>query len=129
MKIMRVMALMATAIFIWSIGCGGVLKQNNKENRRDSAVSSVKVYSSGEQEYPNPFSPIAGINFTLEKEDSVKVVVYDIDGNSKGVISNSLLKPGEHSIEVNTENLVSGVYFVRITTSDGSIVKKILVLK
>ncbi|UCC79949.1 MAG: T9SS type A sorting domain-containing protein [Candidatus Zixiibacteriota bacterium] len=126
---MRVLTLLATAIFIWSTGCGGVLKQNNEEKREDSGVSSGKVYGSGEQENPNPFSPIAGINFTLEKEDSVKVVVYDIDGNSKGVILNSLLKPGKHSIEVNTENLVSGIYFVRITTSDGSIVKKITVLK
>lgn len=124
---MRAISLYLAITFVWSAGCGGVLKENNEDKADESVVPTLKAY-------PNPFSSLSHPNnklfyFTLEEADSVKIEMYDIDGKSKGVILNSFLYAGNHQVELDTHDLESGVYFVRITTSVGSDVKRIMVLK
>lgn len=114
-------------MLVYYAGCGGVVKEESENKADESAVLS-------ENEYPKPFSPLSHPNntlfyFTLEEADSVKIQMYDIDGNSKGEVLNSFLNAGDHQVELITHDLESGVYFVRITTSDWSDVKRIMVLK
>jgi hypothetical protein len=64
-----------------------------------------------------------------QKDDSVKVELFDLKGTSQGVILNSFLHAGSHTVNLKAENLPSGIYFIRISASAASITKKMTLLK
>ena len=81
------------------------------------------------QNYPNPFNPETNIEFVIAKSQNVKIFVYDILGVEKDVLLNSYQKVGRHRIIFNGSKYLSGVYFYKISTSNYSQTKKLLLLK
>lgn len=99
-------------------------------------ITSVKdenngVFSSYQlsQNYPNPFNPITIIKFSMPFSDFVQVKVYDILGKQLQMLVNDYKQAGTYEVEFNSTDLPSGVYFYRMTTSDFSETKKMLLLR
>lgn len=65
----------------------------------------------------------------MEKDDSVKVELFDIKGTPRRVILDSFLEAGAHTISYDFKDLPSGVYIVRISTSNTSVTQKMTLLK
>ena len=83
-----------------------------------------------EQNYPNPFNPVTTINFTLERDEFVKLAVYDNSGAEIAVLGEGLYKKGRHTFEFNGEGMTSGVYYYSLMNRSGTeISKKMLMLK
>lgn len=98
------------------------------------------------QNYPNPFNPATKIKyiipyFTSQQAQSnifVSLKVFDILGKEIVTLMNADLDPGEYETEFNVEttnapSLPSGIYFYRLSISDGvdNLIqtKKMLLLK
>lgn len=86
------------------------------------------------QNFPNPFNPTTTINFSLEKESSVSIDIYNVTGEKVKSLFNGIEKAGSHSIEWNgTDNfgnqLPTGVYFYRLNSKEFSETKKLIFLK
>lgn len=84
------------------------------------------------QNYPNPFNPSTKIEFSLNGESKVNLIVYSIAGEEVAVLEDKILKKGNYIYEFNSENymnLSSGVYIYSLKNSDNSISKKMLLLK
>lgn len=64
---------------------------------------------------PNPFSGTAQISFVLANAGEATVSVFDLNGRMILKIFEGLLPAGEHSMELGSEGLSSGVYFVRVS--------------
>lgn len=79
--------------------------------------------------YPNPFNPSTTIRFTLKEEGAVSVRVFDIQGQKVDELFEGELTAGEKRILWKPENIAQGVYFVNITTPNGSETTKTLFLK
>jgi hypothetical protein len=77
--------------------------------------------------FPNPSSGNMSIKYTLSKETSVKLVIYNIEGKEVKTITNNNLFEGTHIINFNTEDLKSGVYFIKLQTKTYQSGIKILV--
>jgi hypothetical protein len=69
--------------------------------------------------YPNPTNDKLYIKAETEIED---VVVYDVYGRHLVTETPSL----QDNVAINVENLKSGIYFVKINTGKGNIVKRII---
>jgi hypothetical protein len=69
------------------------------------------------QNYPNPFNPNTMINFDLPVEGFVKLSVYDINGKQVSVIVNNQLQPARYSMNWNSGNASSGIYFYTLSVS------------
>jgi photosystem II stability/assembly factor-like uncharacterized protein len=83
-----------------------------------------------EQNYPNPFNPTTNINYTIPKETNVIIRLYDVTGREVKELVNEKKQPGEYTVKLKGDNLSSGVYFYRLTTSSGyTAVKKLILLK
>ncbi len=96
----------------------------------DSAVSTENKFGFSEEGYPNPFSPSGiGIDFTLGKDDTVKIEAFTSDGDSTGVYISRFFKSGDKFVNLNVDSLTSGVYLIKITTSDTTMTRKITLLK
>lgn len=82
------------------------------------------------QNYPNPFNPSTVISYTLNKRADVKLQVFDITGRDVATLVNRAETEGEKSVTFDASALSSGLYFYRLTTSEGtSITKKMMLIK
>ena len=77
--------------------------------------------------YPNPF--IEQTTFELVASEDVDAVLelYSVTGALISEIYRGEMKAGEkYNFEYNAHNLASGIYFAKLTTSDGSVVRNIV---
>jgi len=84
------------------------------------------------QNYPNPFNPETIINFSIPKNETVNLEVFDILGNSVAkLINNQNLKSGSYSYSFNISeyNLTSGTYFYVLNAGLMRDTKKMMVIK
>ena len=81
------------------------------------------------QNYPNPFNPSTRIEFTLAKESSVDLKVFNILGQEVATLVHGNLTSGSHAVTFDAKNLASGMYIYRITAGDYTSVKRMMLLK
>jgi 5'-nucleotidase / UDP-sugar diphosphatase len=104
------------------IKCEFSLKNECDENGRFSHRFNLR-------NYPNPFNPSTTIQYTLEQQENVKLVVYDILGKEVKTLVNESQAPGIYNVVFNAGNLASGFYFYTITAGDFHEIKKMILLK
>lgn len=79
--------------------------------------------------YPNPTNSDANISFSLVKDQNVTVEVYNTLGQNVYSQNEGTMGSGQHLITVPGNGLKSGVYFVRVTTEDGTSTQKLVIQK
>lgn len=79
--------------------------------------------------FPNPFSSSATISFSLTKEDNVSIKLYDLLGNEVQKITEGNLQSGKHTIEINSNGLVNGIYLCHIQSETIGAFRKIEIMK
>ncbi|MBX3163595.1 MAG: zinc-dependent metalloprotease [Bacteroidetes bacterium] len=77
--------------------------------------------------YPNPASSEAKIRFTLADAALIKYSVTHITGALLVETAVSTYTPGKHDINISTEKLQSGIYFVNLELNGVKLTKKLLV--
>jgi len=71
--------------------------------------------------FPNPVKGRATINFDLAKSSDISIKLFDVGGNEIKKITKERYSKGNHSIEFETKELKSGIYFY--TISDGKYIR------
>ena len=79
--------------------------------------------------YPNPFNPSTMISFDVPELQNVSVQIFNITGQLIETLINGNIESGKHKVLWNAGNLPSGIYFVQLTSSDGILSKKIVIIK
>jgi hypothetical protein len=84
--------------------------------------------------YPNPFNPSTTICFNLLKASHVNLAVYNIRGQIVRQLADENMPLGKHQVvwdgkDEGGKACGSGVYFYRLSTSEISVTKKMLLLK
>ena len=80
-----------------------------------------------DQNYPNPYSGITIIEFTLGEDRDVKITLLDVQGKLVRLLLKKTMDAGTHHITVNSANLAKGQYFFRLEAGDFSETKRMLV--
>jgi photosystem II stability/assembly factor-like uncharacterized protein len=81
------------------------------------------------QNYPNPFNPSTNIKFDLVKNGYVKLTVYNEVGKEIETLLNAVRNAGSYEVKFDASKLSSGVYFYKLETENGSMTKKMLLVK
>jgi len=81
------------------------------------------------QNQPNPFNPATSISFSLPEASRVTLKVYNIRGQKVAELANGVYSAGQHTVEWDTSAMASGVYLYRLTASDFTETKKMILLK
>lgn len=95
------------------------------EDRLNLPLSSYTLF----QNYPNPFNPSTRIRYTIEKESTVLLKVYDILGNDIATLVSEVKPAGIYEVTFDAEDLPAGIYFYRLTAKEFSETKKLILLK
>jgi hypothetical protein len=88
-----------------------------------------------EQNYPNPFNPVTTIRFSVplnkggERGMFIKLRVYDVLGREVSTLISGHLMPGLHEAQFDGSIYQSGVYFYKLTASDYSETRKMVLVK
>jgi len=81
------------------------------------------------QNYPNPFTAITSIKYSLPEASHIKLQVFDILGSKVAELVNSNQSPGDYSVQFSADKLPSGTYFYQLEVGNQKVVKKMFVLK
>ncbi len=82
------------------------------------------------QNYPNPFNPSTKINFSIPLSSNVSLKLFDATGKEVAALIDEFKEVGNYSFEFNaTSNLVSGIYYYRLTSGNFTQTKKLALIK
>ncbi len=100
----------------------------------DVALASVIETHQLYPAYPNPFNPETNITFDIAQDGNVSLQVFDIQGRLIKTLLNNSLFAGRHKIKwdgktSNGNTAASGVYLIKLKTSDYSKYIKVSLLK
>lgn len=82
-----------------------------------------------DQNYPNPFNPTTSIQFNLVATQNVNLSVYDVLGRRVATLVNGPMAAGRHNVTFEATGLPSGMYLYRLSTPNGSISQKMILMK
>lgn len=77
--------------------------------------------------YPNPLSESATLHFNLDQSSEVAIDIYDITGRSVKQINAGRLSTGSNHVVIYKENMLPGVYFVKLEADTQIGIKKIVI--
>jgi hypothetical protein len=78
------------------------------------------------QNYPNPFNPSTLIEFSVPRNGRVTLEIFNLLGQSVGVLVDADLMAGSYKIPFNASGISSGVYGYRLSTPAGTMTKKMI---
>ena len=79
-----------------------------------------------EDNIPNPFIYSTLFTFHLSQTSILSLKVYDIRGRLVATLIHDRMKPGNHEVSWNTENLPDGIYYCRLETGSFAYCRKIV---
>ncbi len=82
-----------------------------------------------EQNFPNPFTNSTRINYTLPTGSFTTLKVYDVTGNEIITVVNGDKQAGNHSVNLNSKRLKSGIYYYRLESGDISLSKRFIYIE
>ncbi len=77
--------------------------------------------------HPNPVTSNANIEFSLQNQANVSIAVFDILGKQVINIHEGMMSGGSHNIQLNSNDMRQGIYFVKIQLNNEVVTKKIMV--
>ncbi|MCF8381534.1 MAG: T9SS type A sorting domain-containing protein [Bacteroidales bacterium] len=78
--------------------------------------------------YPNPAAENIRVKYSLRSKSTVQLKIYNLKGQvEKVLISNENQMAGEYALSFDLNNLESGFYFIRLTTTNGIQTNKLII--
>ena len=75
----------------------------------------------------NPVKENAIIDYAIQNNSDVKLVVWDVKGNEVAVINDGNKGKGQYSLNVDISKFKAGLYFCSLSTNGGRMTKKLVV--
>ena len=110
-------------------GDGLYLKKTITGTKDNGKAGSGPAGYSLNQNYPNPFNPATIIEYNTTGNTFVSLKVYDVLGRQVAVLVNEYKPAGNYKAAFNGEGLSSGIYYYKLESGTGSLVKKMVLSK
>ncbi|GAB4192287.1 MAG: hypothetical protein Kow00108_26820 [Calditrichia bacterium] len=86
------------------------------------------------QNYPNPFNPVTTIEYSIPSDMKISLKIFNTRGQLIKTLKTGEEKAGTYQIQWdgtnwNGQSVSSGIYFYRLETPAGNLVKKLLFIK
>jgi hypothetical protein len=88
-------------------------------------VNETKLH----QNYPNPFNSSTIIKYEIQKEENVKLNIYNILGEKIKNIIDEYKSEGSYTLTITLDGFPSGTYIYTFQAGSKLLVKKLILLK
>ena len=92
-------------------------------------AASVPAGFTLDQNHPNPFNSSTTIGFRIPFRTEVQLDVYDMTGRRVAGLVKGVTPAARYEVDLEAVDLASGVYIYRLSCMDGSISRKMMLLK
>ena len=79
--------------------------------------------------YPNPFNPIANLDYAIPNSDNVKISIFNVNGQLVETLLNEFKTAGYHTVKWNAYNISSGLYFIKVESGQNVSTQKLMLMK
>ena len=79
--------------------------------------------------YPNPFNPTTSISYDIAQDGYVKLNIYNLSGQLVEVLVDNKQVAGHYTMTWDANGYSSGIYFVRLETSQGILKQNLMLMK
>lgn len=100
----------------WAVGDNGLILTSEKNYTPIKETKLSEDYNFHFKNYPNPFNRLTKINYQLEQNSYVELVVYDLMGKEIANLVHENQQPGQHEIEWNASGFMPGIYISKLKT-------------
>lgn len=120
--------------FFFHRGLAAKLGWHDPEYPNDTLLTSTECafvainLSLSLQNSPNPVSSNTVISYSLDKNTSIQLGIYDINGKRIQDLAHGIQNPGTHSLSWNCSNVSKGIYFMQLKTKDRTLIKKLAIM-
>jgi hypothetical protein len=77
--------------------------------------------------YPNPANDVLNINYSLNASEKVHATIYNMNGQVVQQITSGTKATGNHTEQVNIEQLPAGVYYMQVNLNNNITTQKFIV--
>lgn len=78
---------------------------------------------------PNPFNQKGTVTISLKGSEDIQLSLYDLQGRSVLNLHSGSLSAGNHQFTINSQDLVSGLYLVKLSAGNQNLSQRVVVLK
>ena len=115
---------------IFKTNNGGIVSIDKSRQKYFNIPGRVNLY----QNFPNPFNPVTIIKYFVPYRSTIRINIYNTNGEKVKELVNSIQSPGEYEVtwdgtNVKGTGLPSGIYFYQIRTANQTITKQMLLLR
>ncbi|MEM8488324.1 MAG: T9SS type A sorting domain-containing protein [Bacteroidota bacterium] len=127
--------LSADTLLILQTGADAAIKATARLNEQTPqvldapALDAIPTQFALQQNYPNPFNPVTTIQYAIEQDVEVTLVVYDMLGREVERLVDGLQNAGTHNVSFNAQALSSGMYVYRLVAGSYAQTKQMLLVK
>lgn len=82
-----------------------------------------------QQNYPNPFNGSTIIEYSLNEQSLVEIIIYNMLGENITTLVNEEMPAGNHKINFEPKNIPSGIYLYRINAGSFTSSRKMIYIK
>ena len=82
----------------------------------ETPVSEINLY----QNSPNPFNPTTTIEYSVLKDTTSKLIIYNSSGQEVAILKDGVSKAGRYSVVWNANGMPSGIYFYKLILITGN---------
>ena len=115
------------------IGSGGGHGNNNGNgNNSISTVDVIPDQRTNADEisvFPNPVQSTSIISFRLENTETVRLNIYDMNGQLLKKVVERQFGKGVHTLQFDANGINSGIYFLRMQTGSCNQIRKLVIAK
>jgi len=86
-----------------------------------AGVSDGSAYGWSLELSPNPARDYVEVDLGVERTTVAEIKIFDVTGREVRSLSLGALSAGDHTTDIPTTDLQSGIYFVRVTGSNGEV--------
>lgn len=91
-------------------------------------LSNTKKSALG-QNFPNPFSTTTVLPYQLQEAGNVSFSIFDVTGKKIKEINEGMKSPGNYRLNISSEKMQNGIYFVQMKSNNHLFTNKITVNK
>lgn len=110
-------------------GGGNTIAIDDIDVHTTSNVNEVATSNLNMNVFPNPATDKASVSFSLSATTDAVVSVIDGVGRTVAVINNGKLNAGNHTFDIDTKSLTSGIYSIVINADGGTFTQRLSVVK
>ena len=122
---------------LWELSVVCYVQDNTGKAVRQSAwaVKTVGIDNASSKEagiialFPNPASQEATLRYQVKNSNTVKVDVLNSIGQVVYTKNEGVQTAGDYALDINTKNLSTGLYYVRLTVGNNVITDKLSVVR